>query len=165
MSAKSLFVSVAAYCIISADGNAVGEVCGRDRQFEAIDANSSDTNHAGWTLAVVYENASHPLRNLTLWGGGTVVSLTAGSTDVSLTGFKTPSSLPITGKLFVSAQEGDAVIAGDRMYFGRTTSGLFPLSGPNNPVGNFLRRRSIVRTARSTRATRSAHAMRSPRRG
>lgn len=105
---------------------------------EAIDASSSDTNHAGWTLAVVYENASHPLRNLTLWGGGTVVSLTAGSTDVSLTGFKTPSSLPITGKLFVSAQEGDAVIAGDRMYFGRTTSGLFPLSGPNNPVGNFF---------------------------
>lgn len=105
---------------------------------EAIDSRTSETNHAGWTLAVVYENQSLPLRDLTLWAGGTVVSPSEGSTDVSLTGFITPDQLPITGKLFVSAQEGDAVLTGDRMLFGKDIASLSALSGPNNPVGNFF---------------------------
>lgn len=105
---------------------------------EAIDARTAQTNHAGWTLAVVYENESLPLRNLTMWGGGTVVSPAAGNTDVTLTGFLTPAGQALTGKLFVSAQEGDAVIPGDRLLFGKTVQALFPLSGPNNPVGNFF---------------------------
>lgn len=41
---------------------------------EAIDSRTSQTNHAGWTLAVVYENQSLELRNLSLWSGGNVVS-------------------------------------------------------------------------------------------
>ena len=105
---------------------------------EAIDSRTSDTNHAGWTLAVVYENQSLPLRDLTLWAGGTVVSPSTGSTDISLTGFITPDAQPITGKLFVSSQEGDAVLTGDRMLFGQSIAQLSPLSGPNNPVGNFF---------------------------
>lgn len=99
---------------------------------------SSDTNHAGWTLAVVYEDASLPLRSLTLWCGATAVSLTAGSTDITVSGFLTPDSLPIGGKLFVSAQEGDAVIGGDSMLFGTNAASLQALSGPNNPVDNFF---------------------------
>lgn len=71
---------------------------------------SADTSHAGWTLAVVYEDVSAPLRSLTLWCGSTAVSLAAGSTDVSVSGFLTPDALPVSGKIFVSAQEGDAVI-------------------------------------------------------
>lgn len=105
---------------------------------EAIDSRTSETNHAGWTLAVVYENESLPLRDLTLWGGGTVVSPSTGSTDISLTGFITPDAQPITGKLFISSQEGDAVLTGDRMLFGETVADLTAVSGPNNPVGNFF---------------------------
>lgn len=105
---------------------------------EATDSQTLETNHAGWTLAVVYENSSLPLRNLTFWAGGTVVSLTAGSTDVTLTGFLTPEALPVSGKMFISAQEGDAVIPGDQMLFGKTVSSLQTVSGPNNPVGNFF---------------------------
>lgn len=105
---------------------------------EAIDARTAQTNHAGWTLAVVYENEALPLRDLTLWGGGTVVSPSAGSTDVTLTGFITPDSQPITGKLFVSSQEGDAVLTGDRMLFGKDAASLTAISGPNNPAGNFF---------------------------
>lgn len=105
---------------------------------EAIDSRTNETNHAGWTLAVVYENAGLPLRDLTLWCGGVVVSPSAGSTDITLTNFITPDLLPISGKLFVSAQEGDAVLSGDRMLFGQNTASLAPISGPNNPVGNFF---------------------------
>lgn len=99
---------------------------------------SADTSHAGWTLAVVYEDVSAPLRSLTLWCGSTAVSLAAGSTDVSVSGFLTPDALPVSGKIFVSAQEGDAVIGGDSMQFGRNAATLAALQGPNNPVNNFF---------------------------
>lgn len=105
---------------------------------EALDDRTQDTNHAGWTLAVVYENVTLPLRNLTLWAGGSVVSPLVGTTDISLSGFLTPEILPITGKLFVSSGEGDAVISGDQMLFGENIASLTPLSGPNNPINNFF---------------------------
>lgn len=105
---------------------------------EALDARTSETNHAGWTLAVAYENAALPLRDLTLWCGGTVVSPSTGSTDITLTGFITPNLPSITGKLFISSQEGDAVLTGDQMLFGETLASLTPVSGPNNPVNNFF---------------------------
>lgn len=105
---------------------------------EAIDSRTADTNHAGWTLAVVYENPTLPLRNLTLWIGGTVVSPNTGSTTITVSNFLTPEVAPITGKIFVSAQEGDAVLTGDQMLFGQTVATLANLSGPNNPQTNFF---------------------------
>lgn len=130
---------------------------------EAIDSRTSETNHAGWTLAVVYENAGLPLRNLTLWSGGALVSPAAGNTDVTLSGFVTPDTLPITGKLFVSAQEGDAIISGDKLQFGQSLSNLQTLSGPNNPAGNFFASQinnssGMIDTA-GTFGTRNASAM------
>lgn len=112
--------------------------CGVPSLLEANDARTASTNHAGWTLAVVYENNSLVLRNLTLWVGGAVVSPSSGSTTVTITDFLTPDALPISGRLFVSAQEGDAVLPGDRMLFGKTADSLLPLSGPNNPENNFF---------------------------
>lgn len=99
---------------------------------------SSDTNHAGWTLAVIYESPSSPLRDLTLWCGAAAVSIDRGSSDFSISGFITPEAAPVSGKLFVSAQEGDAVIGGDRMLFGKNAASLHELSSPNNPVANFF---------------------------
>ena len=105
---------------------------------EALDNRTADTNHAGWTLAVAYENASLPLRNMTVWSGGNVVSPNTGSTTITVSDFLTPEVQPITGKLFVSAQEGDAVLTGDRMLFGQSIATLAPLSGANNPQNNFF---------------------------
>ncbi|MDE6188962.1 MAG: cell surface protein, partial [Clostridia bacterium] len=105
---------------------------------EAIDDRTADTNHAGWTLAVVYEDPTATLRNLTLWCGGTVVSPESGSTTITVTDFITPEVLPVSGKIFVSAQEGDAVLEGDQMLFGPNTSSLVALSGSNNPEDNFF---------------------------
>lgn len=105
---------------------------------EALDSRTADTNHAGWTLAVAYENPDLPLRNLTIWSGGTVVSPNTGSTTITVSNFLTPEVLPITGKIFVSAQEGDAVLTGDQMLFGQTIPTLSLLSGPNNPQNNFF---------------------------
>lgn len=105
---------------------------------EALDSRTADTNHAGWTLAVAYENPDLPLRNLTIWSGGTVVSPNTESTTITVSNFLTPEVLPITGKIFVSAQEGDAVLTGDQMLFGQTIPTLSLLSGPNNPQNNFF---------------------------
>lgn len=124
--------------IVKAAGNGTYQTGKVPALIEAIDSRTADTNHAGWTLAVVYENASLPLRDLTLWCGGAVVSPSEGSTGVPLTGFITPDMQPITGKLFVSAQEGDAVLTGDQMFFGETVGSLSLLSGPNNPADNFF---------------------------
>ncbi|MDE6677086.1 MAG: DUF11 domain-containing protein, partial [Clostridia bacterium] len=105
---------------------------------EALDSRTADTNHAGWTLAVAYENPSLPLRNLTIWSGGAVVSPNTGSTTITVSNFLTPEVAPITGKILVSAQEGDAVLTGDQMLFGQTVPSLSLLSGPNNPQNNFF---------------------------
>lgn len=126
---------------VRAAGGGTYTVGGVPSLIEALDQRTSESNHAGWTLAVVYEDPTQPLRDLTLWCGGAAVSPSTGDTDVSLTGFITPAVQPITGKIFVSAQEGDAVISGDRMLFGRTIAALTSLSGVNNPIGNFSRRR------------------------
>lgn len=105
---------------------------------EAIDSRTNDTNHAGWTLTVVYENDSLPFRSLNLWVGGEVVSPLVGIANITLTGFKTPAEQNPSGKLFVSSQEGDAVLTGDQMLFGRDQFTLTNLSGPNNPLTNFF---------------------------
>ena len=124
--------------LLSANVNGSYAVEGVPALIEALESRTQSTNHAGWTLAVVYENSSLPLRDLTLWAGGSVVSPLVGTTDISLSGFLTPEVQPITGKLFVSSGEGDAVISGDQMLFGENIASLTPLSGPNNPVNNFF---------------------------
>lgn len=124
--------------LVRAAGGGAYAVQGVPALIEASDNRTADTNHAGWTLAVVYENQSLPLRSLTVWSGGTAVSPEEGSATVTVADFLTPDTLPVTGKIFVSAQEGDAALTGDRMLFGHDRSSLSPLSGVNNPQNNFF---------------------------
>lgn len=92
-------------------------------------------NHAGWTLAVIYSNASLPFRNMTLRAGGILVSA---SNSTTITGFATPTSGPLGGRALFSAQEGDANRTGDSAQFGPTSATLVSLSGPNNFANNFF---------------------------
>lgn len=103
-----------------------------------IDADTSDTNHAGWTLAVVYENPAETLNYLALWTGGALVNPDTTGTDITVTGFLTPPSGAFSARAFVSAGEGDAVISGDRCLFGKDLLSLQTLSGTRNPAGNFF---------------------------
>ncbi len=93
-------------------------------------------NCAGWTLAVIYRNFSLPVRNLSL----SIGSEFAGNPPAQVTGFCTPESGPLDGRLAVSAMEGDANRNDDQMRFGRTQSlgSGDNLSGPNNPANNFF---------------------------
>lgn len=124
--------------LVQTAGNGTYTVQGVPALIEAIDSLTNDTNHAGWTLAVVYANNAEEFRSLNLWVGGEVVSPDVGVTNISLTGFRSPDTPAPNGKLFVSAQEGDAVLSGDQMLFSDDDLIFTNLSGPNNPTNNFF---------------------------
>ncbi len=97
-------------------------------------------NAAGWTLAVVYGNASLPTRNLTVFVGAEG-SGTAGLPPAQVSGFCTPLTGPVNGRVLITAVEGDANnMPGDTFLFGPTMPlGVSNrLSGPNNPITNFF---------------------------
>jgi large repetitive protein len=96
--------------------------------------NENNGNTAGWTLAVVYSNPALPARSLSLFVGAEA----GGAAPAQVTGFCTPPTGPLSGRLLVSAMEGDSALTGDQMRFGQTAAGVVALSGSNNPVGNFF---------------------------
>ena len=104
-------------------------------------AASDDThNTAGWTLAVVYANPEMFTSNLTVFVGCEQASYTTNS-PAEVTGFCAPPVGSLSGRLFISAAEGDANKAGDHMLFGPTTPLTYPanaLAGVNNPIDNFF---------------------------
>ncbi|MBD8497571.1 DUF11 domain-containing protein [Paenibacillus arenosi] len=96
------------------------------------------SNHAGWTLAVVYLNPTLPFRNMSLRVGSLYISAGGSAVSTSITGFATPTSGTVSGRALFSAQEGDANRTGDQARFGPNTSNLTILSGPNNFANNFF---------------------------
>jgi MYXO-CTERM domain-containing protein len=93
---------------------------------------------AGWTLVVAYRHEMQPIRNLTIFVGGSFVD-EAATQDYTVTGFCAPPNGKIEGNVVVSSLEGDANLAGDDLAIGATEQGSFvSLSGPNNPESNFF---------------------------
>ncbi|NUU73932.1 Ig-like domain-containing protein [Paenibacillus xylanilyticus] len=101
-------------------------------------ATENNTNFAGWTLAVAYASPFLPSRNMSIFVGAEIVNATIGAATASITGFGTPVTGAVTGRLMVSACEGDPQITGDQALFGPTVDSLVAISGPNNPVNNFF---------------------------
>lgn len=86
-------------------------------------------NAAGWSLYVVYRDATAPVRRVRIVSTGEWVGVDT-TAEHEMT-----SCAPGAGSLIVSAIEGDARRTGDRIEAGALGS-LVALSGPNNPVGN-----------------------------
>jgi large repetitive protein len=102
-----------------------------------VAASENNANAAGWTLAVIYGNASLPARNMTIFVGAELTSSSV-STTSSVSGFCTPGAGAISARMMVSAIEGDSGITGDQMQFGPTAGTLAAVSGTNNPSNNFF---------------------------
>jgi len=118
---------------VGAGAYTVGGVVGN------IDFGVSTANSCGWTLCVVYENPLMPFRNLSLNVG--IVEIATGSdpsVTTTLSGFATPVSGPISGRMALCAQDGDANKVGDQVLFGPDETSLTVLSGPNNFPNNFF---------------------------
>ncbi|WP_341347039.1 hypothetical protein [Paenibacillus sp. FSL H3-0469] len=98
----------------------------------------STANHAGWTLAVIYQNPSLPFRNMSLRAGAVLVQASSAPVVTTITGFATPVTGALGGRIQFSAQEGDANRSGDQALFGPTSATQVALSGPNNFANNFF---------------------------
>lgn len=73
----------------------------------------NDDQAGGWALAVGYEDATQPTRNLTIFDGFRFVLADGPPVDIPLEGFITPKSGPVTTDLGLVAIEGDLGTTGD----------------------------------------------------
>ncbi|MGL4990550.1 MAG: hypothetical protein ACRC57_05175 [Sarcina sp.] len=96
------------------------------------------TQHAGWTLAVIYANPAETYKTAYLYVGAQGINSGDGPQDILVSEFETLPTGSINGKLFLSAQEGDGDIANDQILFGPNVGSLNILSGPNNSATNFF---------------------------
>lgn len=110
--------------------------------------NLSNVNGGGWTLAVVYSIPGSsgkdvlPTRNITLYLGDRFVPESS-TIDYTVQNFCAPDSGKVSGKIYVSAMEGDATASksyiGDSLQLAKTQASSFAkLYGPNNAINNFF---------------------------
>ncbi len=98
---------------------------------------------AGWSLVVVYQNASEPLRNLTVFDGFLNQAASALPTTISVSGFLTPSTGPVSARIGFVAQEGDAGTTGDSLGLSRDNLIFSNLAdGTLRPNNNFFNSRA-----------------------
>ncbi|MCE5318239.1 MAG: DUF11 domain-containing protein [Parachlamydia sp.] len=119
---------------VQANGGGVYAAGGIPSTISALD---NTHNAAGWTLAVIYRNPTMLTNNMSIFVGCEQASYTTNMPAV-VQGFCTPPEGALSGRLLVSAIEGDATKTGDHMTFGPTSTTLTQLSGPNNPISNFF---------------------------
>lgn len=102
------------------------------------DSTINSLNAGGWTLIVAYRSSSEPIRNMTIFVGGSFVD-EGEQEDYLFEGFCTPPSGDFQGRVIVSALEGDADRVGDSLAIAPTAADTFViLEGPNNPADNFF---------------------------
>lgn len=99
---------------------------------------SNTSNAGGWTLMVAYQNPNLPIRNMNIFVASELVTTLSVNPPVIISGFVTPTSGDVNGRLQVSTLEGDSNRVGDQLLFGPTIGTLAPVSGPNNPIDNFF---------------------------
>lgn len=120
--------------LVQANGGGVYTAGGIPSTISALD---NTHNAAGWTIAVIYRNPTLHTNNMSIFVGCEQASYTTNQPAV-VQGFCTPPEGTLSGRLLVSAIEGDATKTGDHMTFGPTATTLTQLSGPNNPISNFF---------------------------
>lgn len=98
---------------------------------------ASTSNFGGWTLCVVYGNPALAFVNASVYVGLVGISLSS-TVTTTVSGFATPVTGNVIGRLSLTAGEGDASLVGPQVLLGPTTSGLTQLFGPNNIRTNFF---------------------------
>ena len=91
---------------------------------------------AGWSLIVVYAHPDEPLRNVTIFGGFSLVAQNS-SEDLDLSDFITPPTGNVNSTVGVVAIEGDASSGGDSVTL-KSGDLSTTLSNSLNPANNFM---------------------------
>lgn len=71
----------------------------------------------GWTIVVVYKNDLQPMRTISVFNGLSNVSGANPTTDITVNGFKTPSSGAVTFEVGAVSYDGDRSLTGDQIQF------------------------------------------------
>ena len=106
------------------------------------DINTSEgfSSAAGWSLVIVYEDPAEPRKYISTFDGFSAVRDSPNNVvDFSYSGFVTPPSGAVEGRIGVAALEGDLGWVGDRMQFkADANAGFTDLFDAENPSNNFF---------------------------
>ena len=103
----------------------------------ALPEANEDVMIAGWSLVVLYQLDSEPLRNLAVFDGLDAVDQFGGNSQVTLTGFLVPNA-GFDAKLGTLVYEGDNLFSGDSLRFGTAPlDASDALEDNENPEDNF----------------------------
>ena len=93
--------------------------------------------YGGWSIVIVYGNATLLPRNLTVFDGSAVVKGGGGNVDIPISGFLTPPAGPVSCELGAVVYDGDRVST-DAFAFKQTGApGFYDLTPTvNNPTSN-----------------------------
>jgi gliding motility-associated-like protein len=91
----------------------------------------------GWSIVVVYKNDLQPMRNLTVFNGLSNVSGSNPITDITVNGFLTPLSGPVTFEVGDLTYDGDRSSTGDQLMF-NGGSGFVNISDVANPTNDIF---------------------------
>src|SRR5205085_11509713 len=81
-----------------------------------VQAGTGTDTFAGWSLFVVYDLPSEPLRNVTVFDGFWVMTTSQqghGSISQTISGFRTPPTGPVHSKAAIAAYEGEVTPSGN----------------------------------------------------
>ena len=107
-----------------------------DNPFGTFRDDPEPNNFGGWTLVIVYEDASMPLRDVSV-SFGMDLGEGGNSPPSDFGDICVPEGVSDAGRLLVTAGEGDAGADGDRLRFGPVGS-LTNMQGPSHPATNFF---------------------------
>jgi len=105
-----------------------------------ISTDEGTNNSAGWSLVIVYEDPSLPRKYISTFDGFSLVSNGVNNAvDFNYSGFTTPPSGPVEGRIGVAALEGDLGWEGDQMLLKADNKSTFTaLYDDENDVNNFF---------------------------
>lgn len=94
--------------------------------------------YAGWSLVVVYQDNTQPLRNLTVFDGFASVS-SGNNVTTTVNGLLTPVAGAFSAFVGTVAYEGDLGISGDSFQITNTSTNLTTtITDTTNPAANFF---------------------------
>ncbi len=91
----------------------------------------------GWSIVIVYKNDLQPMRNLTVFNGLSNVSGANPISDITVSGFLTPLSGPVTFEVGNITYDGDRSSTGDQLMF-NGGSGFVNILDAVNPTNDIF---------------------------
>ena len=105
--------AIASAYVAFADVTAVVRAGGSGRYEVAnVQSGTGNDRYAGWSLVVVYRDATLPLRNLTVFDGLATIQQGEPPLAIGVSGFRTPVSGPVRTSVGLVGYEGDRGSAG-----------------------------------------------------